>query len=124
VPTSSRKSVVLIVDDHEDTRELYVQFFEVMGYAAREATTCTDALAQIRSGGIDAIILDRRLPDGDGADVCRALKHDPHTRGVPVIVLSGRVEEAPLGADAYLMKPVTPDDVLKRLEPLLEKRRG
>ena len=116
--------VVLVVDDHEDTREMYVQFLEAVGHVVRSATTCADALAEVRAGGIDAILLDRRLPDGDGGEVCRQLKADPRTRALPVIMLSGRVAEDTIGADAYLMKPVVPDDVFRVLERLIAKRDG
>ena len=111
--------VVLVVDDHEDTREMYTQFLEAMGHTALAATTCAEALTRVRGGDVDAVLLDRRLPDGDGAEVCRALKADVKTRTVPVVVLSGRKEDDPIGADAYLMKPVVPDEVVGVLERLL-----
>src|SRR5687767_22537 len=119
-----RAFVVLVVDDHEDTREMYVQFLEAVGHTAVSATTCADALARVRADEVDAVLLDRRLPDGDGAEVCRTLKADARTRAVPVVVLSGRKEEEPIGADAYLMKPVVPDEVVGVLERLLARRDG
>jgi CheY-like chemotaxis protein len=115
--------VVLIVDDHEDTREMYVEFLAAMGHAPRAARTCAEALALVASAALDAIVLDRRLPDGDGADVCRTLKADARTRVIPVVMLSGRVEEGVSGADAYLMKPVMPDDLFKVLQRLLASAR-
>jgi DNA-binding response OmpR family regulator len=121
---SGHPFVVLVVDDHEDTREMYVQFLEAVGHTARAATTCADALSQVREGDIDAVLLDRRLPDGDGAEVCRTLKADAKTRAMPVIVLSGRKEDDPIGADAYLMKPVVPDEVVGVLTRLLESKDG
>lgn len=102
---------------------MYVQFLEVMGHTPRAATTCADALAQVRAGGIDAIVLDRRLPDGDGIDVCRALRGDPGTRAMPIIVLSGRAADEVTDADAYLLKPVSPDLLLETLDRLLAARR-
>jgi CheY-like chemotaxis protein len=119
-----RTPVVLVVDDHDDTRQMYVQFLEAMGVTAREAMTCAEALATCRDGGIDALVLDRRLPDGDGSEVCRTLKADPRTRALPVIVLSGRAADEPIEADAYLMKPVIPDDLLREIERLLAGRDG
>jgi CheY-like chemotaxis protein len=117
---SRRSTVVLVVDDHEDTRQMYVQFLEAMGVKAREATTCAEALASTAKGGIDAVVLDRRLPDGDGGEVCRKLKADPRTRGIPIIVLSGRAQDDSIvAADAYLMKPVIPDDLLREIERLV-----
>jgi len=103
---------------------MYVEFLEAMGLKTLQATTCAAALASGTKRGIDAIVLDRRLPDGDGGDVCRALKADPRTRAVPVIVLSGREQDRSIGADAYLMKPVIPDDLLREIERLLARPDG
>jgi len=119
--SSERKDVILVVDDHEDTREMYVQFLEAVGHTPFVATTCADALSRIRQGGIDAIVLDRRLPDGDGAEVCRTLKADARTRALPVIVISGRAEDSAFGADAYLIKPVVPEDLLTVLDRLIAR---
>lgn len=118
------RSVVLIVDDHEDTRELYSQFLDTVGFGVIEATTCAEALDKARSAGIDAIVLDRRLPDGDGVDVCRALRSDPRTRALPIIVLSGREKQDGIEADLYLLKPVVPDVLVSELERLIARRDG
>jgi CheY-like chemotaxis protein len=115
------RSVVLIVDDHEDTRELYSQFLDAVGFGVIEATTCAEALAKARIAGIDAIVLDRRLPDGDGMDVCRTLRSDPKTRALPIIVLSGREKQDDIEADLYLLKPVVPDVLVSELERLIAR---
>ena len=114
--------VVLVVDDHDDTRQMYVHFFEAMGVRTVEATTCSEALAKTRSGGLDAVVLDRRLSDGDGAEVCRALKRDPSTQALPIVVLSGRAPDGSVEADAYLVKPVLPERLLEELERLFTRR--
>jgi CheY-like chemotaxis protein len=114
--------VILVVDDHEDTRQMYVQFLDAMGYETREAASCEEALRLAASDGIHAVVLDRRLPDGDGNSVCRALKADPRTRALPVIVLSGRERDGAIPADAYLVKPVTPDRLVDEIERLLPRR--
>jgi CheY-like chemotaxis protein len=121
---AEKARVVLVVDDHEDTRLMYVQFLEAMGLDALQATTCAEALAKARGAAIDAVVLDRRLPDGDGGQVCRELKTDPRTRTLPVIVLSGRPQDDSIGADAYLMKPVVPDDLLREIQRLVARREG
>jgi CheY-like chemotaxis protein len=113
------RSVVLIVDDHADTRELYSQFLDAVGFGVIEATTCAEALAKARIAGIDAIVLDRRLPDGDGMDVCRTLRSDPKTRALPIIVLSGREKQDAIEADLYLLKPVVPDVLVGELVRLI-----
>jgi CheY-like chemotaxis protein len=86
-----------------------------------EATTCAEALAKARIAGIDAIVLDRRLPDGDGMDVCRTLRSDPKTRALPIIVLSGREKQDAIEADVYLLKPVVPDVLVGELERLIAR---
>jgi CheY-like chemotaxis protein len=118
----ARGRVVLVVDDHADTREMYAEFLTMMGFAPCEATTCAEALARCRDGGIDAVVLDRRLPDGDGMDVCRTLRAETGTRDLPIVVLSGWRQDDAGGADRYLMKPVIPDVLCRELESLLASR--
>ena len=114
--------VVLVVDDHADTREMYATFLASLGLETVEATTCAEALAAVPSRGIDVVVLDRRLPDGDGADVARALKADARTRGIGVIVLSGQPASDASAADTYLMKPVVPDVLYDEIKRLLAGR--
>lgn len=102
---------------------MYVEFLEASGMTPIGAHTCAEALERARSG-VDAIVLDRRLPDGDGADVCRALKTDPATRAVAVIVLSGHAKDDSIAADAYLVKPVVPEALVHAIERLLASRPG
>jgi two-component system, OmpR family, phosphate regulon response regulator PhoB len=118
VRATPRRPVVLVVDDHADTREMYVEFLGVSGMTAIGARTCAEALQHARAG-VHALVLDRQLPDGDGADVCRALKSDPATRSIAVIVLSGRASDGSIAADAYLVKPVVPEALVEALERLL-----
>ena len=119
-----RGRVVLVVDDHADTREMYGQFLNTVGFSTCEAATCAEALARCRRGDIAAVVLDRRLPDGDGMDMCRTLKAETGTRHLPIVVLSGRQQDGATGADSYLMKPVVPDVLLRELERLLASRDG
>jgi CheY-like chemotaxis protein len=120
-----RTRVVLVVDDHDDTRQMYMQFLEAMGIRTLEATTCAEAVAKSQQGGLDAIVLDRQLPDGDGGSLCRTLRTDPRTLALPVVVLSGRARDASLdGIDAYLLKPVLPERLLEELERLFDRRDG
>ena len=113
--------VVLLVDDHVDTREMYAEYLRAMGsFETRHASTCKDAVDIAVRDAIDAVILDRGLPDGDGGEVCRRLRDDPRTRKVPIIVLSGRSDDGSLAADAYLLKPVVPETLLAELLRLLK----
>jgi CheY-like chemotaxis protein len=115
---TSHRPVVLVVDDHTDTREMYVEFLQASGMSPVGAHTCAEALERARAG-VSAIVLDRRLPDGDGADVCRALKNDPATRSITVVVLSGHAKDDSIAADAYLIKPIIPELLVATLERLL-----
>jgi CheY-like chemotaxis protein len=111
--------VVLLVDDHTDTREMYGEYLKTVGLDTRHATSCQEALAVAMGETVDAVVLDRRLPDGDGEDVCRALRGDPRTRSLPIIVISGKPNEGSVPANVYLMKPVTPDTLVAELSRLL-----
>jgi CheY-like chemotaxis protein len=113
--------VVLVVDDHPDTREMYVEFLAAMGLETLEATTCAEALARVAASRIDAVVLDRRLPDGDGSEVCEALRKDSRTRSLPIIVLSGKEKDGAIPADAYLLKPVVPEALFAELSRLLPR---
>ena len=122
---TSDRAIVLVVDDHEDTRTMYSQFLQAMNFGVVEASTCAEAFETATTKRIDALVLDRRLPDGDGIEVCRAIRSDPRTRAVPIIVLSGRAQgDEPVDADAYLVKPVVPDALVAEIERLLSKRRA
>lgn len=111
--------VVLVVDDHRDTREMYTEYLEAMGVKTVEATSCAEALTKVKGGAIDAVVLDRKLPDGDGLQICPALQSSTAGRHLPVIVLSGQAQEGRVEADAYLMKPVDPDLLLREIKRLV-----
>jgi two-component system response regulator PilR (NtrC family) len=121
-PSSPRTPVILVVDDHADTREMYATFLGAMGLDTVGAATCAEALACVGRMPIDALVLDRRLPDGDGHDVVRALRSDVRTRELPIIVLSGDPASASINADAYLLKPIVPDILYAELKRLLAAR--
>jgi len=119
MPSTAPKVTVLIVDDHRDTREMYVEFLDAMGVVTMQATSCAEALATVKSAAVDVVVLDRKLPDGDGLSVCRTLKHDAATRWLPVIVLSGQAQDGHVDSDSYLMKPVDPDLLLQEIRRLV-----
>lgn len=108
------KGTVLLVEDHEDTREAMVELLGCEGYAVRTAESGKTALASLeRHPDCDIIILDWRLPDMDGGEVLCALRAAPHLAGMPVIVVSadGLTAEdvQAAGGAAFLHKPVAPD---------------
>jgi two-component system, OmpR family, phosphate regulon response regulator OmpR len=112
---------VLIVEDHEDTRTMYRQYLEAFGFHVVEAATCAETLAHATANHVDVVVLDRGLADGDGLDACRALRADPRTKGLRIIVLSGHPASEKIDADAYLLKPVVPDVLAAEIERALAR---
>ncbi len=117
---------VLIVEDHDETRELVRRALEERGMRVTEAGSCAEALAARSGGTFDAIVLDWSLPDGSGLEVCRRWRDDGDR--TPVLMLSARGEVADRvhglegGADDYLRKPFAIAELVARVKAL--SRRG
>jgi two-component system alkaline phosphatase synthesis response regulator PhoP len=122
---------ILLVDDEQDILELLKYNLETEGY---ETMTATDglqalALAQNPTGGAspDLIILDVMLPGKDGWEVIKALRQNENTKKIPVIFLTakgGEVDEVvglELGADDYIIKPISIRKLLARVKTVLRK---
>ena len=109
---------VLIIEDEADTRTAIREFLERSGYEAAEAAGGLEGLAQAQSWQPRVILLDIRMPDPDGYEVCRRLKANPATKSIPVIVVTAVNNDAlnrlayEAGAMACVVKPF-------RLEALL-----
>jgi PAS domain S-box-containing protein len=122
--------VVLIADGDEDHRHTLVQTLHRAGYPVSEARTGADAL-RLAPAGASLIILDVRLPDLDGYEVCRRLKADPATAAIPVLQVSPsaldpqhRAEHLDSAADAYLAESPEPTVFLATVRALLRLRRA
>lgn len=79
---------VLLVDDEADIRELCRINLEIAGWKVREASHSADVVPAVRRQRPDAVVLDLRMPGGDGWSVLAALKSDPDLAAVPVVLLS------------------------------------
>jgi DNA-binding response OmpR family regulator len=116
---------VLVVEDDDDTREMLVTLLERAGVCVLAASTAGDALRLVASEQVSAVILDVMLPDSNGFEVCRLLRDDEATRRVRVIMvtslasLTDEVTGILAGADAYLVKPLRREDLMRRLGDLL-----
>jgi two-component system response regulator ResD len=105
----TEKCHILYVDDHEDSAVMFQQLLSLSDYEVTTAATMEEALKLAQQTEFDLFVLDRRLPDGMGADLCVQLKLI--RPGVPVILYSGdayeihRLEGLAAGADAYVPKP-------------------
>ena len=124
VPSRAR-SLVLIVDDSVDTRELYAAYFRHRGF---DAITAPDGDAGIDIAvrtKPDVIVLDLAMPRMSGLSAGHHLKHDPRTRKIPQILLTGfgyrAIHEGALemGVDVFLTKPCLPEDLEREVMTLL-----
>jgi CheY-like chemotaxis protein len=122
------KGTVLVVDDLDDGRFLLACLLSSSGYHVIEAATGTEACARIEDGP-DVVVLDVKLPDIDGFQVCRRIKADPRTARTPIVMVSAvfsatehRVRGLGDGADAYLPKPFDPELLVATIEALMRQR--
>jgi response regulator RpfG family c-di-GMP phosphodiesterase len=113
---------ILVVDDDPNLRALLRTSFEIADINVDEADTATSAAKKIASRHPDVVVLDVGMPGVNGLDFCRALKADPYTRDIPVVLLTGdTVSERSgnaAGADAFLRKPFSPLALLAIVERL------
>jgi two-component system alkaline phosphatase synthesis response regulator PhoP len=120
-------SRILIVDDDKDIADLIARAFGKAGHATEIAASGTAVLPMVKSAPPDLILLDLMLPGMDGLLVCQALRHDPATAAIPIIMLTARGEEAEriagleLGADDYVTKPFSPRELTARAAALLRR---
>ncbi|MGH9178678.1 MAG: response regulator transcription factor [Acidimicrobiales bacterium] len=120
-------ATVLVVDDDPVIQKLLKVNFEMEGYTVVIASDGVEGLERARSERPDIIVLDVMMPKLSGLDVAKALKSDPETSTIPVLLLSAKAQEADLragdqaGADGYLTKPFDPLHLLQRVEDLLAR---
>ncbi len=118
---------ILIVDDERKLVQGLVGYFRQAGFETLAAYDGRTALAIARRDQPDLIVLDLMLPELDGLEVCRQIRQ---FSGVPIIMLTARVEEADMligleiGADDYITKPFSPREVVARARAVLRRARG
>jgi cyclic di-GMP phosphodiesterase len=114
---------LLLVDDDAGLRALLRTTFEVVDLEVDEAASAREARRRIAAHRPDVIVLDVVMPGENGLELCRALKSDPRTRSIPVVLLSGSDGDSLValdaaGADAYVRKPFSPLELLDVVERL------
>jgi DNA-binding response OmpR family regulator len=122
-------AVLLLVDDDEAKRYVLATWLKRAGHTVIEVATGQEALE--RADVAEVILLDVNLPDMSGFDVCRRLKSDPRTAAIPVIQVSAtavavadRAYGLTQGADAYLIEPTEPEELLPTVTAALRYSRA
>ncbi|MHB1561280.1 MAG: response regulator transcription factor, partial [Isosphaeraceae bacterium] len=112
----------LIVEDEPQANKLLAMLLQLRGYQTESAYSGSEALDKIRDRAPDVVFLDLMLPDMDGYTVCRALKSPAGVSVIPVVIVTARltaenrIESYAAGADDYVPKPYTPDQIFEALE--------
>ena len=121
---ASRPPVVLVVDDHEDTRHMSLLVLKSQGFIAVAAAGGEMGFADACEQRPDVIVTDLAMPDGDGWQFVQRLSSDPRTKDIPVVMLTACATESVRqraeveGVAAFFFKPCAPDvlaDALRRL---------
>ncbi|MBI4534668.1 MAG: response regulator transcription factor [Ignavibacteriae bacterium] len=121
------QKTILVVDDEKDIIEMLRYNLEKEGYRVIGARDGKGALEQAQKTP-DVIVLDIMMPEMDGWDVCRKLKQDPRTANIPTIFLTAKGSEfdevlgLELGADDYVVKPISMRKLLARIRAVLRRR--
>ena len=118
---------ILVVEDDPDIAQLVARYLAKAGFTTEVIASGRDALDAIRVRPPDLMILDLMLPQVDGLEICRAVRSHPPTAAIPIIMLTARAEETDrilgleLGADDYLAKPFSPNELVARVRALLRR---
>ena len=120
------EAVIMAVDDNPDNLKLLSDILSEQGFQVRQALNGRLALAAVKQQPLDLFILDIRMPEMDGFELCRQLKNDSATCNVPVIFISGlddpadKVKAFEMGGQDYITKPFEDTEVLARVKLHLE----
>ena len=121
------KSKILVVDDEPEAVELVEFNLKGAGYEVTTASDGAEALNKARRIQPNLVILDVMMPEIDGMEVCKLLRRDPVTSGIPIIMLTAKASEVDrvlgleLGADDYVVKPFSPRELVLRVKKLLDR---
>lgn len=119
---------ILVIEDERDIRRILRQILELSGYEVAEAANGEDGLRSVAEKAPDLIICDVAMPGMDGFTVLRELRKNPGTEFIPVIFLTARADREPirigmnLGAEDYLTKPFSSDELLQSVAARLQRR--
>lgn len=127
-PAVMSKKTIFVIEDEKNILELLKYNLEQEGYTVLTANRGDSGLEQVRKAKPDLLVLDLMLPGLDGTEICKILKQNEKTSGLPIIMLTAKSQEPDkivgleLGADDYVTKPFSPRELAARIKAVL--RRG
>ncbi|MEV6923120.1 response regulator [Dactylosporangium sp. NPDC051485] len=122
-------TAILVADDDMDIRDLVAFKLEQAGYDVVAVDNGLAALTAATQNPPDLVVLDVMMPGMSGIDVCRQLRQEQATKGLPIILLTARAQEGDVevgfgaGADDYIVKPFSPRELVSRVEAVLARMR-
>jgi DNA-binding response OmpR family regulator len=124
-----KREKILIVEDERDILEVMTYNLQREGYTVLASRDGAKGLEVARRERPDMLLLDLMLPSLDGLEICRRLKEDVPTRGIPIIMVTAKGEESDvviglgMGADDYVVKPFSPRELVARVKAVLRRGR-
>ena len=117
------KKSVFVLEDDDDLRELFTYILETESYAVKAFPNATSFKENILIEHPNIVIMDVMLPDGNGIEICAAMKKDAKTAHIPVIIMSAnwailKMKEG-CQAEDYILKPFDVDHLLKRVKEII-----
>ena len=120
-------SQILVVEDDPDIAQLIGHYLEKAGHTVEVLSSGKAVMPSVRRNPPDLVVLDLMLPELDGLMICQAMRTDPQTAAIPIIMVTARGDEADritgleLGADDYVTKPFSPKELAARVTALLRR---
>ena len=120
-------SRILVAEDDPDIASLLAHYLQKAGFEADVVGNGREVVPRIRNKPPDLVLLDLMMPGMDGLEVCRAVRGDATTAAIPIIMVTAKGEESDrivgleLGADDYITKPFSPNEVVARVRALLRR---
>jgi DNA-binding response OmpR family regulator len=118
---------ILVAEDDRDIAALIAHYLHKQGWGTHIVSAGDEALAYARHNQIDVLVLDLMLPGLSGLEICRALRAEKSTEAIPIIMVTARADETDrilgldIGADDYLPKPFSPNELVARVRALMRR---